>query len=802
MTSATDRRHDETIVRKIGGVPAPDSDPSPLRTAARLAGAVLATVLVGGDMIATAGHSVTHYPSYYPSEIQIDTIDPAAAAKGLTDGTLQAYVGEQPAFSGAVPTHVKPVVSLQSFVVLAFDRDAPASAKARCATARAIAAALRSAKAPGFVLHPYPVTPFHADYSDHLDRVEEAFRALDGTVADLRSLTVRGKGKLAQSLVGIRWKPARGEADVVLEQVTVDELIARAGAQLGDTSGPPWVKEGWFQAHQLLTPGIGDGRQSPGDGGDDSFARLASGRYVNLVDRLNVERRLLDRLTGDCRRMVVGYTERTEYSNSTFESGIENIAVDSQQGLNSPIFVRTAKLKEYPWNGTLRLGVPARADAAWNPVAGFTDATGRLVWAALGDAAMIPFPDNASWLQNRVHFESTIVRGQSGGVSVPADALRPEPGTGALKAVGPRQFASAKVVYDILPSPFLDGTEIAMADVVYPYVFTFRWGQAKDRDDTAYEPRLAAVLANVRHRLAGIKPLRMQRTVKAIAPGLDVVQHAPVLEVYLRDAPGDEQQIAALSPPWSTVPWHLLALMEDAVERGDAAFSQSEALRRKTRWLDLVHDRSLREKLLERIAVFERDGYRPDALKEMVSADEARRRWRALRTFAEQNGHLLVTNGPYRLKAWTPDAIVVQAVREPTYPLGFGTFDRLAYPPRAVIREAAIADGKIVVRADAEFTVKVERHYRITREPLTRKSSHRLFGLLVVSRYLLIGADGTVIKADKMLWEDDGRFSIALPPRLKPGPYTVVFAILLDANTIHPPAKVLHFRIDPTGTPG
>ena len=40
-----------------------------------------------------AGHSVGHYPSYYPDEIRIDAVDPAAAGKGLVDETLHAYVG-------------------------------------------------------------------------------------------------------------------------------------------------------------------------------------------------------------------------------------------------------------------------------------------------------------------------------------------------------------------------------------------------------------------------------------------------------------------------------------------------------------------------------------------------------------------------------------------------------------------------------------------------------------------------------------------------------------------------------------
>ena len=138
----------------------------------------------------------------------------------------------------------------------------------------------------------------------------------------------------------------------------------------------------------------------------------------------------------------------------------------------------------------------------------------------------------------------------------------------------------------------------------------------------------------------------------------------PVLEVYLRDTPGDERQVAALAPPWSTVPWHLLALMEEAVSRGYAAFSQEEAARRGVPWLDLVRDATLGAKLRDLIATFEGEGYRPEPLKDLVTAAEAQARWQALGAFAEKNGHLLVTNGPYRLKQWTAGSVVLEAVRE------------------------------------------------------------------------------------------------------------------------------------------
>jgi hypothetical protein len=278
-----------------------------------------------------------------------------------------------------------------------------------------------------------------------------------------------------------------------------------------------------------------------------------------------------------------------------------------------------------------------------------------------------------------------------------------------------------------------------------------------------------------------------------------VIQKTPVLEVYLRDTPGDRHQVAALAPPWSTVPWHLMALMEEAVRRGHAAFSEEEAKRRGVPWLDLARDRPLATKLMNLTRELEAKRYRPAALTGLVTAEEAARRWRALRTFAKKTGHFLVTNGPYRLEEWSSDSAVLKAFREVTYPLGFGSFDRYVHPPRAVIREITHEAGSIVVRADAEQTVKVQRHYETEREPLTRNISRGVFGILVVSRYLLVGPDGTVAAADKMRWRKDGSFVVDLPDRLVPGGYTVLVAVFLDGNSLTPSTKMLRFRIKGRG---
>src|SRR5262245_32310517 len=82
------------------------------------AGAVVAAGVVIASSQGVAGHSIGHYPSYYPHEISIETLDPAAAAERLGKKSLQAYVGARPAFSADVPKHAAAVRSLGSFIVL------------------------------------------------------------------------------------------------------------------------------------------------------------------------------------------------------------------------------------------------------------------------------------------------------------------------------------------------------------------------------------------------------------------------------------------------------------------------------------------------------------------------------------------------------------------------------------------------------------------------------------------------------------------------------------------------------------
>ena len=125
-------------------------------------------------------------------------------------------------------------------------------------------------------------------------------------------------------------------------------------------------------------------------------------RHRNISALAKVARQLVLSLTSTCHAALAGYTVKREFVSTEYYRGIENIGFDSIAGLNSPMFIRTVKLKDFPWNGWLVLGIATPPAAAWNPIGGFSDGFGRLMWSALSDPGVMPSPNDAGWMLNRI----------------------------------------------------------------------------------------------------------------------------------------------------------------------------------------------------------------------------------------------------------------------------------------------------------------------------------------------------------------------------------------------------------------
>ena len=370
-------------------------------------------------------------------------------------------------------------------------------------------------------------------------------------------------------------------------------------------------------------------------------------------------------------------------------------------------------------------------------------------------------------------------------IDVPSDATLPAPGSGRLDSVGVGKQARQKLTYRVLGSAFHDGTRTTGVDLLYSYMFAFRWG-VRIEAGTHYDPAIDVATAPMRRYVAGLRVVGLDTVSRSFRVGdVNFVRDVLSIEVYATVALSDPDRDATVTPPWSALPWHAIVLMEEAVVRGWAAFSQPEAARRGVPWLDLVRSDELKQRLALLVVEFEQTGYRPEQLQSLVSADEARRRWAALAAFYKVQGHFLVTNGPYRLKQWSSERATLEAFRDLSYPLGVGSYDAYAIPRRAIITEVVERNGRFRISADIEVVRKFQRSYAIDRQPLPTVSSVVRVRAAPECRYTVLDERGRVVTAGVLRPGDDAAFEVNLETKLTPGHYTMFAMIVVNENTMN-----------------
>src|SRR5262249_34026115 len=384
----------------------------------------------------------------------------------------------------------------------------------------------------------------------------------------------------------------------------------------------------------------------------------------------------------------------------------------------------------------------------------------------------------------------------SANIAIPSDAVRPEPGTGRLQAVGPDKFAKAKLTYRVLGSAFHDGTKTGIVDILYAYMFAYRWGTRNDASDSHYDPYVDSATASMRRQLAGLRAIGSDAVSRSFRVGdVSFVRELFTIEVYVNTAPEDPERDGVVDPAWSTLPWHLIALMEEAVDRGWCAFSKAEAIRRGVEWLDLIRSEQMKVRLASLVETFEREGFRPVALQSLVSTDEARRRWAALATFYKTHRHFLVTNGPYQVKRWSAEAVTLETFTDLTYPLGVGSYDAYAVPRRGYITSVEQIKSRIRLSGDIETIVKFARTYSIERAPIQSLSRDVLKRAAPECRYVVVDNKGSVVLAGVVALNDEVTFQIDLNGKLPSGDYTIMALIAVNGNAMNAAIRLIPARI-------
>ncbi|MBN1685254.1 MAG: hypothetical protein JW852_01300, partial [Spirochaetales bacterium] len=341
---------------------------------------------------------------------------------------------------------------------------------------------------------------------------------------------------------------------------------------------------------------------------------------------------------------------------------VKGIAEDPVAGLRSTKSLREAYI---PGKDELRVGHlwVWTERTTWNPIGGIGDVYSADIWKYLVDPPLANHPFTGIPEPERADFAVTTA-GAGATLAVPADAVLWDAKEDRWRSVGAGVRARSKVVFSYnryFSSTWHHGQPITMADLVYSIAQGY---------ELAYDPDKSRIEVAI-----GITSRPFLETFR----GYRVIDETTI-EVYVDYWHFEENLIAGYASPASlSTPWELLAALDDLVfTQRRAAYSDTAASRFNVPWISLVMERdaNLVERTLKKL---EGESAVPPGVFEigsssLVSAADAKARYRAALDWLDTYGHLVISNGPFYLSKYDPPAQFAEilAFRDKTYPYKAG----------------------------------------------------------------------------------------------------------------------------------
>ena len=671
-----------------------------------------------------------YYPSFYPQEIRIEPLDPAAAAKEFLNKTPRStsISGRAPRFDGKAPSF-----SSRSRRWRPSSSASASRAKPRWALpgagpgrgGRGERAGHGRSRLPRHALPcrlPRPRRP----------RAEAGGRS--GRPHRRRRVEHRGGAGRRRSCARQASAPAFG------------------GPALGQGRVVPGLSSAALRGR----------RSGRGERADKLYERLTLGSFKDQAERLNLEREpgggAHPGLRARRHRLPAAARGSSATTSPTASRTSPRLAIGPQlahrrahrqaQGLPLERLAAPRHRRARPRRpGTRSPASPTRI--------------GRLVWSTVGDDAYLPVTYNSRWVQNRAEVvPDDEERKPSQSMLVPADALMPQAETGKLAAVGAGKGAMGKIVYRVSASAFQDGTEMEPADLVYPYALAFRWGEGGPAGAT-FDPHIAAATRLLRERLAGV------RCCESRARAADRRSRVPLSQPGRGGVPrrpsGDEEESA------DRAALELRALARAGADGGRgraqlAAFSEGEAARRGIPWLDLVRDKA---KLARAVGAVRR------VREERLSPGRARgprrrRRGAGALAGAEEflGGERPSAGGqrPLPARELTPRPGLQGRPRDHLSG-GHRHLRSFRLSARPSSRASSPIGSAFLISADIEIAVKERATAASSASPSRRALMRVTYPIQPTARYVVVGGDGKVRPRPRQVG-GRGRF-----PHRCPGPF-------------------------------
>jgi peptide/nickel transport system substrate-binding protein len=315
---------------------------------------------------------------------------------------------------------------------------------------------------------------------------------------------------------------------------------------------------------------------------------------------------------------------------------------------------------------TLKIGVKQIYQGAWNPVRGLADAYSKNIWDVLYDPGMFKNPYSGQNFAVRQDW-AVETAGPTGKLDVPDGAIFWDPAQQKwVSAEGKK--ATSKVTYDLLWSNWHHGQKMDMNDVLYSVYFTQEWGSAQTQNDKTFDPEYTPTASQSAKTLIAVRPIDDN-----------------TIEIYVDYWHFDETEIADWGGVWVTMPWEPMAAMEKAVIDGKASFSRTDSQAKSLNWLSLIIPRDA-QLVSQYLKEFSESDYVPPALEKFGNTIQYYdSRYQSTISWIEQKNHAVISNGPFYLDSYSPEArtITVRAFDDESYPFSAGhwsSFEQVSLP--------------------------------------------------------------------------------------------------------------------------
>lgn len=338
------------------------------------------------------------------------------------------------------------------------------------------------------------------------------------------------------------------------------------------------------------------------------------------------------------------------------------------------------------------IGVKQIYQGAWNPVMGLSDSYSRHIWGIISDPATFKHPFTGETFPVRAEWQVETA-GPNEKLSVPQEAKIWNPTSQRWENVAPDTLATSKVTFDFELSNWHNGQTMDINDILHSLYFTIEWGTQTDENDRTFDTEFTPRASQIIKTIIGVKPI-----------------DADIIEVYVDYWHFDEGEIADWAVLWNSMPWEITVAMEKAVMDGKVSFSRSGATSKNVNWLSLIIPKDA-HLIKDYLQEFKDSNYVSVSLKDSYQNSEYfQNRYDSSIKWIDANNHAVISNGPFYLKSYTPEArtITVSAFNDDSYPFKIGKWKEFE---KAELPAITNIEMKKIIQQGEKLEIRVETNY-------------------------------------------------------------------------------------------